>query len=198
MVAAYSILYSTGGSNGSPSWTALPGGGGTSFRFHTSVSVAEDLVNPIPIPAAGFNYSFWVAIALHVTGTYTQVNNIRQHSDGTISWNLGAAGALNVGSNSAGSNGLGLTDAQYIVPSGTIGTSGDEIVANHATVDQAINIQTYNNATNALVLDTVNYGPNATFDSKHSCLQVKCSTVGDGALQGVQGSEQVTVLADEI
>ena len=180
MAATYAVEYSTGGTNGNPSWTALPGGGGTSFRFHTSTSVSEDLTNPIPIPDAGFNYSFWVSITLHIAGTYTQVNNVRHYSDGTIGWNLGTGGQLSCGNDDDGSGGKGISDANYRVPTGTQGTSGDEVVANHPTVD------------------TTNHGPNADVRTKHIALQTKVDTLGNGAIQGVTGSESLTWIADEI
>ena len=197
MAGTYAVEYSTGGTNGSPSWTALPGGGGTSFRFHTSTSVSEDLTNPIPIPDAGFNYSFWVSITLHIAGTYTQINNIRHYSDGTIGWNLGTGGQLSCGNDDDGSGGKGISDANYRVPTGTQGTSGDEVVANHPTVDIAQNIESFT-AGSPLTVDTTNYGPNQDVRTKHIVLQPKVDTLANGALQGVTGSESLTWIADEI
>ena len=77
---------------------------------------------PIPIPAAGFNYSYWKHVCLGVTGTFTSVSNIRHYCDGAIGWNFGTAGELRRGNRDSGDKGVavdalnGHTDGYDLTP----------------------------------------------------------------------------------
>jgi hypothetical protein len=81
--------------------------------------------NPIPIPAAGSNYSMWRSrrLSASVTPT-TAINNLKWYSDGTNSAPSGVtwlAQAANVGAT-----------AGYRVATGVTGTSGDVLnTTNH-------------------------------------------------------------------
>ncbi len=108
--------------------TALAAG---NTRASTSDSPTPGTGNPIPIPASGVNYSFWVSTRLVCTvapsGT---IDNLRWFSDGTNSW---AAGA------SASGQSASLTmSSGYRVATGTVGTTGNELtVANHPGLTNA-------------------------------------------------------------
>lgn len=184
MAATYKVQYATGG-DGPPTWADLPGG--TSFRFKTNTDVAENLDDPIPIPASDFNYSFWVSISLNMSGSYTQIDNIRHYANTAIDWTYGNDGALNINTNPPG-----LTDAQHEQSQGVVGTSGDELLTNHSVVT-AIGAIT----TSPVVIDAGPY--NAPDDqSDHIVMQVKVDTAANTAAQGLQDAETLTWLVDEI
>lgn len=186
MAATYTVKYATG-SDGSPTWNALPGSGGTAFRFKTNTDVAVNLSDPIPIPSSGFNYSYWVSLTLDLGGSFTQVDNIRHYCDGGIGWATGTGGGLFINTNPTG-----LADADYDQSQGTSGTTGDECAANHGGVTTMSSIASYTSGS-PLTVDSTAY--TSTGNTKHIVLQVK---VADDATQGVQSSETLTWLADEI
>lgn len=190
MAATYKVQYGVGG-DASPTWTDLPGGGGTSFRFKTNTDVVANLNNPIPIPNSGFNYAFWVSLSLNMTGTYTQIDNIRHYCDGTINWTLGIGGGIFVNSVPAG-----LGDAQYEQSQGTIDVSGDELQSGHSVISAVVNIETYT-AGSPQVVDAGPY-TTAPDQSDHICIQPKVDTAANGAVQGIQPSETLVFLVDEI
>jgi hypothetical protein len=79
-----------------------------------------ETTNPVPIPGAGTNYSFWVVTRLNCTvAPDTAINNIEWYTDGTSS--LGTGVTLEVATANA-----------YDQATGTVGTTGDELtVANY-------------------------------------------------------------------
>lgn len=79
-----------------------------------------ETANPVPIPGAGTNYSYWVNTRLECTqAPTTSVNNLKWFTDGTDSTGTG------VGINVATANTYGQA-------SGTLGTTGDQLtVANY-------------------------------------------------------------------
>lgn len=131
MVAAFSVYYDFGGTDGTPGTsTDVDALGPPAIRFKTADDATIDSNNPVPIPAAGTNYSYWKQIYLKCdTAPDTQVDNIKFYTDGT---GFGTGITLNVGNqfptHNSGSN------AGYEVATGTGGTSGDEVVANHAGI----------------------------------------------------------------
>lgn len=186
MAATYAVNYATG-ADASPSWVALPGGSNDAFRFKTNTDVAVTLSDPIPIPTSGYNYSFWVSVSLKMTGTYTQIDNIRHYANGAIGWTYGSGGALNINTTPAG-----LTDAQYEQSQGTVGTSGDELQSNHSVITVVSAI-----GTSPVVIDAGPY-TSSPDQSDHIVMQTKVDTAVNGAVQGVQDPETLTWLVDEI
>lgn len=187
------------------------GGGGsvedeiaTSTRLQTQDDFAiADLAHPIPIPSAGFNYSFWIHVYLKITAVdgMTQINNIQLYCDGAIGWSFGAGGELRIGHRDAGDLGCPM-DASYEVATGTIGTTGH-------TIEDGANGHTYYNGQAVKTIDIEGYvtGARATIDStnhvgvgkaKAAVLQVKLDTVANGAVQGLQADETITFAYDEI
>ena len=187
------------------------GGGGsaanevaTSTRFQTrDIFDITDLDDPIPIPSAGFNYSFWIHVYLRITvaGGMTRINNIQLFCDGGIGYTYGAGGELRLGQRDAGDHGCPM-DASYEVATGTIGTTGH-------TIEDGANGHTYYNGQTPAILDIENYvtGARATIDStnhggvgkaKAAVMQVKLDTLGNGAVQGLQADETLTYAYDEI
>ena len=131
MVAAFSVYFDFGGTDTAPGTsTDVDALGPPAIRWKTNDNATIDSVDPVPVPAAGTNYSYWKHIYLKCdTAPDTQVDNIKFYTDGT---GYGTGITLNVGlqfptKNSGSSSG-------YEVASGTSGTSGDEIVAGHGGI----------------------------------------------------------------
>ncbi len=79
--------------------------------------------NPIQIPAAGTNYSYWVATRLSVDVTMAgTINNLKWFTDGTISFGTGVTCKMN-------------TATGYVQATGTAGTTGIQLTTgNYATL----------------------------------------------------------------
>ena len=202
MAATVTVVEWNGGTNGSPgTYTALNTNANGTSRYCTwDNPCIQSLANPCIVPAANFGYSFWKHHSLNITGTYTQVSNIRWYTDGAIGWNYGANAdsGLRVGMRTAGDK--GCPAANYWLNNGTAGTNGTNFYTAHnyyqsgnggATPNYG---QNYTSST-PLTIDTTNYGPNTTNYSKAIVTQVWLST---DATQGVQAAETVTFMWDEI
>ena len=200
MVATVIVEQATGGSDGTPANEDEITG---STRLQTADQFAPtDTTYPIPIPTAGFNYSYWIHVYLNITGgTFTQINDVRFYSDGSIDWDFGSGGELRRGNRDSGDQGAPM-DTEYDVATGTQGTSGDEI--EHAT-----NGHDYYNGqtTKTANVESDTEGSPATIDStdhtgtgkcKAVVLQVKLDTAGNGAVQGEQTDETLTFKYAEI
>jgi hypothetical protein len=87
--------------------------------------------NPIRIPAAGTNYSYWVTTRLNVTvapaGT---IDSLRWFTDG--------ANGFGTGVTAKGAKASTGADAGYRIATGTPGTTGTQLLqANHSGLDEA-------------------------------------------------------------
>ena len=180
MAATYVIVYASG-TDGNPVWNNV----GTNLRFRTDDTNTQDSTNPLVKPTSGQNHSFWKSIAVQWSGTYTQVSNFRLYVDGNISWALGTNGGLFIGDQS-------LTDSQYVQATGTVGTSGNEVVASHANITSKSNAENYTSS-NPMIFDSNTYTADGT--SKHVVLQV---TVDSDAQQGLLPSENIYFVVDEL
>jgi len=140
MVAAFSVYYDTAGSDTAPgAQTDVDALGPPTLRWKTNDNTTIDSVDPVPIPSAGTNYSYWKQIYLYCdTGPDTQVDNVKFYTDGT---GFGTGITLNVGDEfpTHGS----ASNAGYEVATGTPGTTGDEVTANHAGVTGVTNAFTF-------------------------------------------------------
>lgn len=192
MVATYQVILYNGAVDGAPVKTVI-----TNARFHSSDSNASDIATPVLIDSVT-RYSYWKSIALRVNGTFTQVDNFRHYSDGTINWTLGTAGKLNRGNRDAGAH--GVPEASFEAATGTSGTTGHSIDdgTNGHTYYNAQTVKTANvaNDTSAspATIDTTAITVAGT-DSKHIVLQVVTDTDGT---QGIQSTETLTWKVDEI
>ena len=142
MVAAFSVKYDTGGSDATPGTsTDVDALGPPTLRFKTEDNPTIDSVDPVPIPAAGTNYSYWKQIYLYCdTAPDTQVDNIKFYTDGG---GFGTGITLNVGNQFPTKN--SASDAGYEVAStgGTSGTTGIDIVTGHALVSSVTDAFTF-------------------------------------------------------
>jgi hypothetical protein len=109
------------GASGSPTKTTITG-------INTRAN-AEDAhstggtTNPIQIPAAGTNYSFWVASRLSAgTSPSGTINNIKWYTDGSNNFGTGVTCKMN-------------TATGYVQATGTAGTTGDILnTTNYSTL----------------------------------------------------------------
>lgn len=143
--------------------------------------------NPVRIPTAGTNYSYWVSTRLSVDGgTFTLINNLRWYSDGAN--NLGTGVGMNVAKASTGAN------AGYRQASGTAGTTGDELNGtNHTGLDEAVaSAFTFTSGSpkglNGSASGTGDLGDFVVYQI----------TVGTSAGPGATGTETLTWVYDEV
>lgn len=100
-------------------------------RASSSDAASPGTSDPIEIPSAGTNYSYWVSTRLEVTVTPTgTVDNLRWHP--VTPNNFGTGVTANVAKASTGAN------AGYRQATGTQGTTGDVLnQTNHTGLDSA-------------------------------------------------------------
>ena len=176
MAATVTVVEATGAG---PDWDTI-----TNCRFNTSDEHEPVLTYPIPIPAAGFNYSYWKSVAINIADTFTQVGNIRHYCDGAIGWALGTDGECGRGN-------VGLADGSYAQSTGTPGTTGD-VMTDHAGIASVSDIADDDSGTPF----TVDSGDHTEAErSKHIVMQVKVDT---DATRGTQVAETFTWMYDEI
>lgn len=171
---------------------------GTDVRFCTTDAVAPVAGNPCIIPGTALtNYSYWKHLFLAIQDTsYTTINNVRFYTDGGIGWNCGTGGGLFVANMATAVNGEGCPmDGSYVQATGTGGTSGLEMIANHTyyAAGSAVNASTYQAGT-PLDVDLTDHSA-AVSDCKAVVLQV---VLKDDATQGTQTDETLTFIYDEI
>lgn len=182
-----------------PTVVILTGAGPTettvsNVRFRTDDANASDLVNPCKIKAT-LTRSFWKNVAAKFDGTFTQITNVRFHTDGAIGWTLGTLGLVKRGNRDAGDH--GVPTGNYAQATGTVNDTGNDLEVSHAYFSG----QTISSAN--VESDTV--GSPAVIDSSaitvtgtranHVVLQAEIDT---DAVQGVQATETFTFLFDEI
>ena len=166
----------------------------TNCRFNTDDVYNPVSTNPIPIPGAGFNYSYWKSITLQFTGTFTSVDNIRHYCDGTIAWTLGTAGEVRRGNRDAGVHGCPIVS--YDQATGTPGTTGDDLETHSYFSAQTIKTADLTSDTAPDGAD-IDAGPYTSADDRCNfvVLQVKVDT---DATQGTKAAETFTWKYDEI
>jgi len=109
MAAGVSIRHWTGAA-GSPTKTDVTSA--TTVAVADNAHYGSGTINPVTIPSAGTNYSFWVPYRLFVDSTpNSSIGTIRFHTDGT-------------NSSPTGVTWKGNTATSYIQPTGTVGTTG--------------------------------------------------------------------------
>lgn len=199
MAATVTIRQAYGGSDGSPG-SESSDLTSASTRLQTQDTFdATNETHPVPIPTAGFKYSYWIHVYLKIeTAPSVKINNIRHYFDGTIGWAMGTGGMLMRGNRDTGDIGAPM-DTEYDVATGTAQDTGDAI-------DDGANGHDYYKAQTSPIenaeVDTV--GSPATIDStdhtetgksKAIVLQVK---VASDATSGEQTDEEGTWKYDEI
>lgn len=173
-----------------PDYTTL-----TSARYCTNDIVTPGTANSIPIPTAGYNWSFWKSHVLDMTGAFTRIDNIRWYTDGNIGWNYGTSGKLYVGYRINGDVGAPISNAYYQA-SGTIGTTGIPMYSGHSYYNNTsarLMLASCAIAASPFIIDTTAY--ESAGKSKAIVTQVSVDT---NATQGTQAAEVVTFRYDEV
>lgn len=169
----------------------------TNGRFNTDDVYNPGTSDPIVIPSASFNYSYWKSHCLNFTGTYTAIDNIRIYADGAIAWTWGTSGELRIGARDAGV--FGCPPGNYDQATGTPSTTGDDLETDHTYYSGQTNksdpITDYTSGAPADIDDTVYSSPGE--ESFYAVLQVKVDTAANGATPGLQTAETLTWLYDE-
>ena len=138
--------------------------------------------NPIQIPAAGANYSYWVTTRLIIDAAPTgTINNIKWYTDGTNGFGTGVTC-------------VGNSAAAYVQATGTPGTSGTELnQANHAQLSASVtNVFTFT-AVGALSIS----GSTSAGTGQIGNMVVYQIQVANTASPGATGAETFTWKFDE-
>jgi hypothetical protein len=127
MAATVQIVRKTGAGPGTPTDITGINTRANAEDVHTTAGTA----NPIRIPAAGTNYSFWVTTRLNVTVTPAgTIDNLRWFTDG--------ANGFGTGVTCRGAKASTGADAGYRIATGTVGTTGLLLNGtNHTGLDEA-------------------------------------------------------------
>ncbi len=188
MVATATVMSWNAGTDGTPTIASVPAGP-PNVRFKDADSNTVDTSDPVVIEGS-VKFCFWKHIALQFTGTYTQVDNIRHYTDGTIGWTLGTAGEARRGNRDTGDH--GVVDTSYEIADGK-----DDIEVGHTfysgqTVKSAL-LSGDTSGAPATIDSTAYTAP--PDDTKAVVMQVKVDT---DAVAGDQADETFTWLYDEI
>jgi hypothetical protein len=189
MVATVDIQEAMGST---PTWYAV-----TSARYCTYDNYNPGTNNPCVVPTTGYNYSYWKHHALYMYGSFTQINNIRAYTDGTIAWTLGTGGMLGVGRRDTSYHGCPAN--QYYPSVGTVGTTGTYLKTastGHLWYQgQTVTMGDFASYTSAapLTVDDTTYTSSARANSL-----VTQVMVASDATQGTKAAETVTFVYDEI
>jgi len=147
-----------------------------------------DTTNPVRIPAADSNYSYWVSTRLNCTvspaGT---INNVKWYTDGSNT--LGTGVTCTVAKASTGAN------AGYVQATGTPGTTGTVLSqANHTGLDAApVDAFTLTTGSPLALTATISNPTTGEF-GEHVVYQI---AVGTTAVAGATTSETFTWRYDE-
>lgn len=137
--------------------------------------------NSVLIPAAGSNYSFWVATRLDVTAiTAGTVNNIKWYTDGSNNFGTGVTAT-------------GNTATSYIQATGTTGTTGIQLTTgNYSTITTPVDPFTFTSGSPKSVTGTT-----STTSSTFADLFVYQLVVGTTAASGASAQETFTWQYDD-
>ena len=194
MAATVDIYFDFGGSDTSAGTNqdtdAL---GPPNIRFKTADDATIDTASPIPVPAAGTNYSYWKQVYLYCANADSDtIDNVKFYSDGTISFGTGVT--LMVGDETPVKN--SGSEAGYEVATGTPGTTGNEMVAAHAGLSGSTDAASLTSGSplTVSISEAGNVINAATETSNYVILQVNVATT---AAAGLTSSETLTFQYDE-
>ncbi len=124
MAAATVTIRRWTGSSGGPTKTDITSANTVANAQDTHEATASSSSNPIQIPAAGTNYSYWVTTQLSVdaNGDSHTIDNVKWYTDGSNNLGTGITCKVN-------------TASGYIQATGTSGTTGDLLnTTNHTNL----------------------------------------------------------------
>ena len=144
--------------------------------------------NPIRVPTAGTNYSYWVSTRLRCTVTPSgTIDNIRWFTDGSNGFGTGVT--------CKGAKASTGADAGYREATGTPGTTGTQLLqANHSGLDEApVDVFTFTSASPKSLSGTLTNPSSGEFGD-HWIYQIE---VGTTAGPGATAQETFTWRYDE-
>lgn len=191
MPADVDIEVWTGGIAGNPN-NHISLGTASAIRLRSDDNPTTlDLNKPVKVPDAGSNYSYWVHVALRWSGTFSQISEIKHYigGDETVDWGTGVT-LYRGGTSSAG----GVPEASYTPATGSQGTTGDEMTANHPYYGSKTDIET-DTSGSPMAVDNGSYASGTTGPSKAVLLQAE---VQDTASHGLKSAETLTFEWSEI
>lgn len=127
MVATMHVFYDLEGADAAPVKQQDTDGYTPNLRFKTEDTDGHiiDADNPIPIPAAGSNWSYWKQVCLQCTVVpSTQVNNVKFYTDEVSDFGVGVD--LFIGDQFPIRNSGATTG--YDLATGVVGTSGHDML----------------------------------------------------------------------
>ncbi len=138
MAGSMLLMFDFGGTDGNVgTYQDTAGLGPPNIRFKTADNATIDAVNPIPIPAAGSNYSYWKHMSFKCSyAPTTQIDNFLIWTGGS---GFGTGTETNLGSPSCYNT---VTDpgSEYEVATGAVGVSGDEMVTAHSIISASTDL----------------------------------------------------------
>ena len=174
----------------------------TTPRLSTMDDDAPGTANPLPIPAAGTTFSYWMTLHLTITNIQdaTLLNNHQFYSDGACGWALGTDGDLFIAQKTGAD--MGVPVASYNQAGGSLGVTGYDM-------DDVTNGHDYYKAgevTHAapVAVDSLTSGATMDVDAgDHTIAEgfkgiVIQAEVDTDATRGAQGAEELTFVYDEV
>jgi hypothetical protein len=143
MTAILEEIFDNGGSDGAPANNTVTDAlGPPRLKFKTAGDPTIDNVNPIPKPTSGTVYSFWKQVCLKCSvAPSSQCDNFKWYTDGG---GFGTGIALKIGTQTP--TRTHSSYAGYEVATGTVGETGDEMVAAHAGLSSSSDAFGYTSA----------------------------------------------------
>lgn len=174
----------------------------TTPRLSTMDSSNPGTSNPIPIPAAGISFSYWMTLHLTITNIQdaTLLNNHKFYMDGACDWLLGTLGDLFIAQKSTTDKGVPV--ANYDQATGEVGVSGDDM--NDENDGHTFYKTGSADYAAPVAADSFNSGAPCTIDTgNHSIAEafkgiVLQAEVDDDATRGAQAAETLTMVYDEV
>lgn len=134
MAATMSIYLDTGGSDATPGFETDVDALSPNLRFKVADNSVIDTANPIPIPAAGTNYSYWKSVYLFCDNADSHtMDNLKFYSDGSNTFGTGVG--LVVGEQFPVKN--SGSDAGY-----EVADTAAELSANHSGISSVVDVFT--------------------------------------------------------
>ena len=174
--------------------TGVAPGTGTNITGINTRANAEDVhsvagtTNPVRIPSAGTNYSYWVTTRLNANTTPAgTVDNLRWFTDGANNFGTGVT--------CKGAKASTGVDAGYRQATGTPGTTGTQLTqVNHTGLDEApADVFTFTSASPKSLVGTISNPSTGQFGD-HWVYQIEAGTT---AVAGATGQETFTFRYDE-
>ena len=193
MAAVFNVYFDFGGSDNSPGTEQNTDGlGPPNVRLKTADDATIDANNPIPIPAAGTNYSYWKQMYMKcATAPDTQVDNIKFYTDGS---GFGTGITTNIGDELPVKN--SGADTGYDVATGTGGTTGD-VMTDHTDITAVTDAFTYTSGSSKTISisEAGNIIDSIGETTNYIVLQM---AIGTTASSGDKSNETFTFQYDEI